>query len=84
MRRLVCVFLNIQAMPTRISREYYYYYQDWNREEVATMSSGGAKQLSGGSFSIYMYMYRNCPRCGDGNVSAEFGSAKSAMWWCGV
>ena len=30
-------------------------------------------------------LYRNCPRCGDGDVSAEFGSAKSAMWWwCGV
>ena len=33
------------------------------------MSSLGAKQLSGGSLSISIY--RNCPRCGDGDVSAR-------------
>ena len=47
------------------------------------MISGGARQPSGGSLSNQS-IYRNCPRCGDGDVSAEFGSAKSATRWCGV
>ena len=41
------------------------------------------KHLSGGSCQ-YQSIYRNCLRCGDGDMSAEFGSAKSAIWCCGV
>ena len=47
------------------------------------MSLEGAKQLSGGSLSISI-LYRNCPRCGDDHVSAEFGSAMSEIRWYGV
>ena len=69
-----------QFSPIKISLFLLFFHSTsclhwWAQEERTSCLEGHCQ---------YQSNYRNYPRCGDGDVSPEFGSDKSAMWLCGA